>query len=363
MRIKEIDVMKSFAILGVILVHTAQKFKAMPEWLSLICCFGQMGVQIFFMFSAYGLCLSKNKEKSYITKDYYLKRILRIVPGYWIGILLYELVFIIISSAKLPVVIGTNTKPSAIAVNVLLLNNLFVNGNNDVVPGGWSISCLWLFYLLFPFIWKLINKIQKDKYKIALLSAGILLAPIVFIIIYMVSRGDIVVENNSFLYFFFGNQIGSFLMGVLLFIIEKKIKNSRMARILLMLFSVLFFAAAFFIFAKGYWWSYVTVTFLSAAGSACVYMLLRKHEFNYNALFAGIGKRTYAMFLVHPLFAYYGVSYARKVIVHMDMKGQSVLFFAVCYILVVLLSYISGGLLQKIADLPVSYYKKKNKAS
>ena len=34
MRIKEIDIMKCLAILGIIMVHTAQKFKGIPEDLS-----------------------------------------------------------------------------------------------------------------------------------------------------------------------------------------------------------------------------------------------------------------------------------------------------------------------------------------
>ena len=113
MRIKEIDIMKCIAILGIIMVHTAQKFKAMPETIMLLCCFGQMGVQIFFMFSAYSLCLSKNAKTSFINKNYYLKRFLRLVPGYWIGIVLYILVFAITTIVNIPTVLYTNTKPFA----------------------------------------------------------------------------------------------------------------------------------------------------------------------------------------------------------------------------------------------------------
>ncbi|MBQ9887188.1 MAG: acyltransferase [Lachnospiraceae bacterium] len=359
MRIKEIDIMKCIAILGIIMVHTAQKFKAMPETIMLLCCFGQMGVQIFFMFSAYSLCLSKNAKTSFINKNYYLKRFLRLVPGYWIGIVLYILVFAITTIVNIPTVLYTNTKPFAIIVNILLLNDLFVEGNNNVVPGGWSISCIWLFYLAFPVIWLIIKKLKKDSLRIAALAFCIIVVPIAFTLIYYLSGGEIVVENNSFIYFLILNQLPAFLMGLLLFIAEGHVPNDKKIKACLAILTAVITLTAVYVFIKGYWWSYFTVTILVAAAAACLFMLLRRCSFDYHEICLKIGKRTYSMFLVHFLFAYYGVSYSRKIILHFGVDINSVWGFIVAYVLIVILSYIAGGWLEKLMDLPLNWYKNK----
>lgn len=56
MRVDWIDALKGVAILMVVTVHVSQAIP-MPEWAKLVGSFGAMGVQFFFLLSAYLLPL------------------------------------------------------------------------------------------------------------------------------------------------------------------------------------------------------------------------------------------------------------------------------------------------------------------
>jgi peptidoglycan/LPS O-acetylase OafA/YrhL len=59
-----VDAMRGIAILMVILVHTSQNIKIESELISLFCRYGQMGVQLFFVASAFTLCNSAENRNN-----------------------------------------------------------------------------------------------------------------------------------------------------------------------------------------------------------------------------------------------------------------------------------------------------------
>lgn len=58
-RIPLVDIFKGFAMIMVVIVH-AEQIIALPSGVDCIAKFGQMGCQIFFLMSAFTLCISNS---------------------------------------------------------------------------------------------------------------------------------------------------------------------------------------------------------------------------------------------------------------------------------------------------------------
>lgn len=138
-----IDALRGYAILGVLLVHTSQ-YCGFGEGAA----FGARGVQLFFVASALTLMLSWNERRDGAS-SFYIRRVFRIVPMFWLSIPLY-LGFaapaytdqVIAAAAFLQIV-----RPDWIVA--------------PIVPGGWSVCDEMLFYGLFPLVGLYINSLLR----------------------------------------------------------------------------------------------------------------------------------------------------------------------------------------------------------
>jgi acyltransferase-like protein len=81
-----IDVLRGYAVLGALFVHCSQ-------YVGFDCfaAFGARGVQLFFVVSALTLMASWHSRADGVTA-FFLRRVFRIVPMYWLTILIYTLV-------------------------------------------------------------------------------------------------------------------------------------------------------------------------------------------------------------------------------------------------------------------------------
>lgn len=144
-RLSSLDTLRGIAILMVIGFHTSIPFQ-LSSWHSKILDFGNQGVQLFFLISAFTMCLMWESRKSELnqTKKFYIRRFMRIAPLYWLAILFYFLISCF-----------SNSHQSTLYQ--ILLNTLFLHGFspvaiNSAVPGGWSIAVEMSFYALFPIL-------------------------------------------------------------------------------------------------------------------------------------------------------------------------------------------------------------------
>lgn len=213
-RIGLIDAVKGFAMLMVLMVHTAQiMYCPFPH----IAKFGRMGCQIFFILSAYMLCCTYLRKKpSY--KSFIKHRFARLASGYWVAITLYiflvGLSFLVLDYNYFKKVYIT---PPNIIINALLLNGLTpTNANNNLVLGGWFVGTLFLFYIIFPLLFRLYFKTDNKfwvKYRPVLMPICIQLVSL--IILYILSVGTIL--PNRFLYFSLINQLPCITLGFSLY--------------------------------------------------------------------------------------------------------------------------------------------------
>lgn len=149
-RLTYIDGLRGIAIAGVILTHAASitNLGGLPKNLLLL---GSMGVQLFFVISAFTIFLSLSKTDGIKTqfRDFYIRRLFRIIPIYWIGVILYTIVYGLGSRGWLD-----GPELWHYPLHVFLVNCFHPDVTSSVVPGGWSISTEVMFYLLVPVLYR-----------------------------------------------------------------------------------------------------------------------------------------------------------------------------------------------------------------
>lgn len=149
------DAARGLAILLVIVTHAGAAVTGLPQALARLVFASQFGVQLFFVASAFTLCVSTGAAPGMRLdwRAFLIKRFFRIAPLYYTGIVVYFLV-----NCRTNWRAGGAFAPSApydavnILANVAFLHGLYPPANNDIVPGGWSIATEFLFYAMFPLL-------------------------------------------------------------------------------------------------------------------------------------------------------------------------------------------------------------------
>jgi peptidoglycan/LPS O-acetylase OafA/YrhL len=217
-----IDACRGLAILLVIMVHTglsvwpAASSATETSQAPLTIRFGQMGVQLFFVVSAFTLCNSWSKRRERerereAIRDFYIRRVFRIAPLYWIAIAIYSTAAL----ARHTWGRGPNPDIDAIAANVFLVHSFLAKATNTVVPGGWSIATECTFYAIFPFAAELIYRRRSTVLSsLVMFAAAVICCQSVLYWIRSVG-GD--TTNNSYWYFSLLSQGPVFILGAMLY--------------------------------------------------------------------------------------------------------------------------------------------------
>lgn len=224
-----IDSLRALAILGVLAVHTASKTlvgEPLDTFWSLVlrvCSLGELGVPLFYAVSAFTIMMLYNKRykaEDHYVASFYTRRLMRIAPVYWGGILMYTLIFGVNSSR------GWHDGPETwhYILHVTFLNMTTPYTASSVVPGGWSISNEVMFYMIFPAIFLIVRNLKSAL----IFMAGCLLMSPVFLMVAQQLVGTFFADaspkfQEQFLYRWLPNQMTSFAAGfVAYYAIEKR---------------------------------------------------------------------------------------------------------------------------------------------
>jgi peptidoglycan/LPS O-acetylase OafA/YrhL len=148
-RYEFLDALRGYAILGVISYHCAY----FSGWSSHGIAFteaGAFGVQLFFMVSAFTIFMTLERGVSRepaLVQSFFIKRILRIVPLFWIGIVLYAF-----APGREHYYQDWNIGLLVYFLTAILQQGWHPNYINTVVPGGWSIAIEVSFYIIAPLL-------------------------------------------------------------------------------------------------------------------------------------------------------------------------------------------------------------------
>lgn len=308
-----VDSLRGVAVLMVILVHIAQKTFGLDEFTKQTAMYGQMGVQLFFVLSAYTLCLSVDRRK----KDadplllFYIRRFFRIAPLYYFGILLYLTVNLALSRVHSGASrISDYTFPNVLS-NVFFYHGFYPPAINNIVLGGWSIGAEMAFYSVFPFLFIAIKRISKNRLAILLMPfLGLVLSLTFFVLLSYIRKGTRV-ENNNVLYYNLINQFPVFLVGISYFFYEQNFSSKIKVPVAVhaLCFCVLTLVTMY-LFQINF--NFTLLPFL--AGLSFVFLIQSfKHikTLNYKWL-QRIGQLSFSMYILHFLFAYYATEYVTK---------------------------------------------------
>lgn len=283
-----IDGLRGVAILMVLIIHnytTDGIYNGhVPFVINSLLMYGRFGVQLFFLVSAFTLMLSHDSrlQEDHFTRNFYIRRIFRIVPMYYLALIYYSIDSIFISDCFTEL---TNVKDiiwNDFFRNAAFLNNFYPN-MLYYVPGGWSIVVEMSFYLFLPFIWKYINNINK---LILLLSVSLLVS--VFFT-YMFIR-----HFQSNLVWYFPNMFPIFLLGISVYYITRKIKFVlNKWTLVLLLASLAFYAYAI-----------PTEVFRCFLASFLLFLFVliiykKQYKIIANRYMAYVGKISYSMYIIH----------------------------------------------------------------
>ena len=184
---KKRTIIMGFAIIWIMLFHIPGLSNILPKPISFFINIGYVGVDIFLFLSSYGLYYSLKKDST--IRTFYQKRITRILPTYYIILIIFGIIN------------GIGILEIIKQVSMLGYFFPFLNWK----PFDWYIPSLLFFYLIFPLVFKYIDIIYKYIVYILLLN-------IVFyaIIYYLLSYYDF----NTTIRFSI-SRISIFLLGAL----------------------------------------------------------------------------------------------------------------------------------------------------
>ncbi|MBR6640088.1 MAG: acyltransferase [Muribaculaceae bacterium] len=175
---------------------------------------GYLGVDIFIMLSAFGLCFSLSKGCSYI--EFIKKRLKRIIPTWWVLISICLIINILLE----------NNHPQNLFQFLCYYSGIgwwfFHNEPYGIYYYEWYIPTLLLFYIFTPLLYKLSNTKIITIYILSIICAVTLLR--------------LGIDNRLSLSY---ERIPTFISGIILFKIWKGDINNKISIPLLYLFSII----------------------------------------------------------------------------------------------------------------------------
>ncbi len=144
-----LDVLRGLAIVGVMAVHVSQSFPSNIKAIDFAFMCGWTGVNVFYFVSALTMCLMwTRRAELHPTRNFYIRRFLRIAPLFWLAIPFYLLINGTGPGPDAPFGIG----PLQVLLTATFLHGFWPDSVNSVVPGDWSIAAEMTFYLVFPLV-------------------------------------------------------------------------------------------------------------------------------------------------------------------------------------------------------------------
>lgn len=296
-----VDALRGYAVLGVLLVHTALYFKndLLPVAFKNMVAHGAMGVQLFYMASAFTLFLSlsaRKSEEKHPVRNFFIRRFFRIAPLYWLAI-----VYFLWQNGT-----GVNyfSGKDGVTTDGIISHFLFFHGFNpyyinSLVPGGWSVSIEMAFYLMVPFLFTRISNIHKA---FGFLALTMVLRLIFNILLRKMPGTDPEYLWEQFQFFYLPSQLPIFALGFIFFFIYKGEKLNEVSGFVSMLVLSLF---AVDLFTDKSLFVPFHLKFGLLFLMFAVVLQSRPKSILVNPLVGYIGKVSYSMYLVHFCILYW----------------------------------------------------------
>ena len=299
----------------VLVIHTIQSVGGLPVWFYDLGRIGKYGVQLFFVMSAYTLCLSKSfrSDEHKGNLKYFIRRYFRIAPLYYIGILVYGIVFLFRYKYDLNTyLLNPDYSFGAVFSHFTFTHGLFPSFIHSVVQGGWSIGTEMLFYASFPFLFYFYSKIKIKK---LLILIPISVMFLVFLFFRILPHLFPPISNHDFEFYYCSilNQLPVFLIGMSLFFFPSTFEFSKRVALFSLFIFILMIGLMIYITRLGF--NDITLYPFFAGGSfVFLFIAVKNLEFLNSKLIQMIGRLSFSMYIFHFLFAWWVSSYFNQVL-------------------------------------------------
>lgn len=354
---KYIDFLKGIAMLGVILVHFNQSFTAPSTGLKALSGFGEHGVQLFFMISAFLLWHSFSKFKNPSVKDsigFVKSKLSRIYPLFVVALI----VCIVLS--LFGGVLSDSVKWQSILCHLLLINGFTPHYINDLMGIEWYIADLVILFALTPILYKWINSLKRS-------IIAFLLAILVAFILHTVFRqrfNDSILEDEQLSFFIstagFFVQFPCMILGVVIYYLTQCFSKWKRSEVVLVLscFCVIAFASSYAYYILD--WRVISSSTNFALWGGVILTLLSTQDYLFeNQIvkfatfpFCYLGRHSYGVYLFHFVIIR---SIAQTTIVQNPI---SLLLWFILLLSIIVLTVLLGNALSKLANFLVGFVNK-----
>jgi peptidoglycan/LPS O-acetylase OafA/YrhL len=152
-----LDALRGLAALWVILYHLIllhDPVLDVPRWAS-YAQVGGMGVTLFFLVSAFSLCYTwpRHQATGRPLTSFFVHRFFRIAPLFF--------ALLLVSILRDRFFFGVTHGGGEVLLHLTFLYNLVPGRQESIVWAGWTIGVEMLFYILFPLIYRLADRLWK----------------------------------------------------------------------------------------------------------------------------------------------------------------------------------------------------------
>lgn len=309
---------------------------------------GQTSVAFFFMITSFLFVSKLLSDKKFIWKDFYISRIFRLTPMYYVSLLVIIIIVFIDSQWRLDVSITDFLKSILKWLGFTYFGVTPINGKDILIINAgiiWTLPYEWLFYFFLPILSLVISK--KNRPSIIIFSFSILMCAIFYV------RNDLIILH---LCTFLGGMVAPF---ILKYTSIQSLLNTN--KIIKSLISILILICGIFILVADQIFPYhyhiylriifITIIFTAITLGNSFFGILRL------SFIKLLGEISYSTYLIHGIFIYITFHFILGFEV---VKQLSVVYYwGVIFIItpiVVLFSYLGYTFIEK----PMINYSKKH---
>jgi len=348
-RLNYLDVTRAIAALLVITVHVSQLYTPQPTGFWTLAQMGQLGVQLFFVASAFTITASLERlsNEPNAGKLFFIFRFFRIAPLFYFGMIVYFLATQLTFFDNAPHIPRPENSFFNTISHVLLMNGIIPRGGNTLVPGEWSIGAECLFYIVAPLLYRIRN---SPRIILVIGFFCILTIQLVTIAASKYYGKEISVENNGIMYFSIINQLPVFLSGICLYVNREKLfkisKSISWTAALISIFIIWIFWKTTFL--GGLLFSIIPVI----AAVASIFIIIALSKISRFPQFAiEFGRRSYSIYIFHFIII--------STIIKLTDEFNIEIEFLQMLIITAIITYFVSGLSYKIVELPIIRFSKR----